>query len=204
MGFVECILRKIDHFIIDLIGCLFINSIFNTARHTVLLISIDKDLALFLHHIALFLGHGTAKKIASSQCVSGKVTHDLHNLLLIDNTSVSRRQNRLQLRTVIGDRSCIIFSPDILWDKVHRTRTVQGNPGNDIFQAVWLQFFHEALHPSALQLEDSIGLPGSDIRKNLFVVIVDLIHIKFRIFAFCKLHRILDHSQRPKSQEVHF
>ena len=95
MGLIEGILCKIDHFIIYFVRSLLVNTVFYTSRHIICFISIHEDLALFLHHVALFLGHGTAQKVASSQCVSGQVTHDLHDLLLIDDTSVCRLQYRL-------------------------------------------------------------------------------------------------------------
>ena len=59
MGFIKCVLCKIDHFVIDLIGRFLIDPVGDTARHIFLRIAIHKILPLFLHHIALFLGHGT-------------------------------------------------------------------------------------------------------------------------------------------------
>ena len=32
---------------------------------------------------------------------------------------------------------CIILSPDVVWNKIHRSRTVQGNSGNDILEILW-------------------------------------------------------------------
>ena len=30
-----------------------------------------------------------------------------------------------------------ILSPDVVWNKIHRSRTVQGNSGNDILEILW-------------------------------------------------------------------
>ena len=67
-----------------------------------------------------------------------------------------------------------------------------------------LQFLHEPFHSSTLKLEHTICLTGSDIRKYLFVVIVNLIHIQFFSGGTCHIfHGILDYSQCPESEEIH-
>ena len=95
MRLIERILCEIDHLIINLIRNLLIYSIFYTARNAFFFITIHKVLTFPLHHVALFLTHGTAHKVASSKRISGKITHDLHNLFLIYDTSVSRCQDWL-------------------------------------------------------------------------------------------------------------
>ena len=94
MGFIERILGKIDHFIIDLVRRLLIDPVFDTSRNAVLFVAINKDLALFLHHIRLFLRHRTAEKIASPERIPRQIPHDLHHLFLIHDTAVSRRKDR--------------------------------------------------------------------------------------------------------------
>ena len=66
MGFIKSIFCKISHFIIDLICCLLRDPVGNTARHSLLLISIYKVLPLFFHDRSFFLGHCTTHKITSS------------------------------------------------------------------------------------------------------------------------------------------
>ena len=46
--------------------------------------------------------------------------------------------------------------------------------------------------------------PGPDIIHHRLVIVVDLLDSKRRIFPSRHVHRILDHSQRPQTQEVHF
>ena len=203
MGFVKRILCKIDHFIIDLVSSFLIDSILNTSRHICLGISVNKNLTLFLHHVAFFLGHRTTQQITSAQSISRQITHDLHNLFLVDDTSVCRFQNRFQLRTVVCDGRGIILPLDILRDKIHRTRTVQRNAGYDILQTVRLQFLHEVLHPCALKLEDSIRLSGSYIIHYFLIVVIDFFHVQIRLFAAHHIYRILDYCQRAKTEKVH-
>ena len=203
MGFVKRVFREIDHLIIDLIRCLLIDPVLHASRHIRLFIPIDKDLTLLLHDVAFFLGHSAAQKVAPPQSVPRKVAHDLHDLLLVHDTPVGRLQDRFQLRAVISNGRRVVLSLDVLGDKIHGARTVQGNAGDDIFQAVGLQFLHEALHPRALELEDTVRLPCADIVQHLCVIVIDLLHINGGLFLPRHLHRVLDHSQRPEPQEIH-
>ncbi len=54
-----------------------------------------KIFALLLHNIRLFLAHRAAHQVAAPQRISAKVAHNLHNLLLIDDTAIGGRKNRL-------------------------------------------------------------------------------------------------------------
>ncbi len=95
MGFVESILCKIHHVVIDPGGHLLGNTVCHASGHPFFLISINKVSPLFLHHCLLFLAHGTAHQIAPPKSVAAKIPDDLHYLLLIYNTAIGRRQNRL-------------------------------------------------------------------------------------------------------------
>ena len=137
MGFVKSVLGEINHLVINFVSHFFINSVFNAAGNS-LFISVNKCLTLFFHDIQFLLGHGTAQKIASPQGKAAKALHDLHYLLLINDTAMGRLQNRLQLRTIIMDCIRSVLSSDVLRNKIHRTRTVQGNSGDYILQAMGL------------------------------------------------------------------
>ena len=95
VGFVKCILRKIYHLIVDLIGNRFQYPVGDTARNSFGGIPVHEALPLPAHDFALLLGHSAAQKIASSKGISCQIAHDLHDLLLIDDTTVSRRKDRL-------------------------------------------------------------------------------------------------------------
>ena len=150
MGFIKGIGGEADHLIIDLIGNLLGDTIGNAALYPLFLVSIDKVLPLRLHHLCLLFGHGTAHQITSSVTVARQAPHDLHHLLLIDDAAVSGCKDRLKLWTVISNGIPIASSRNILWNKVHRTRTIQGNTGHDLCHALRLQLFHKLLHPGTL------------------------------------------------------
>ena len=205
MGFVKCILCKIDHFVINLICDFLINSVLNTSRNTFRFISVNKSLSLFFHDLQFLLGHGTAEKVTSSQGKSGKALYNLHNLLLVHNTSVGGLQNWLQLRTVVVDGVRTVFATDVLGDKVHRSRAVQGNSGDYILQAVWFQLFHEALHSTALQLKNTICTAGSKGIQHFLVVVIYFLHIKREAVVFLYIfYCIIDNCKSSKTKEIHF
>ena len=59
MGFIKCILCKIDHIIIYLVCRLLGNPVCNTSRNPLFFITINKVLTFPRHDISLFLGHRT-------------------------------------------------------------------------------------------------------------------------------------------------
>ena len=138
MGFVEGVLCKIDHFVVNLVGHLLGNASGDTAGHPLLRVAVHEIAALLFHDGRLFLGHGTAHQIASAQRIPGQLLHDLHDLLLVNDTAVGRFQDGLQLRAVVGDRLGMVFAPDVLGNEIHGARTVQGNTGDDVLQALGL------------------------------------------------------------------
>ena len=88
MGLVEGIFSKINHLIVDVVCGLLVNPIVHTALNPFRLAAVDKVLALLFHDRRLFLTHGAAHQIAASHGVSGQITHNLHNLLLVHDTSI--------------------------------------------------------------------------------------------------------------------
>ena len=137
MGLVKRILGEVYHGIVNTVCSLFINAICHAALNATRFVSIHKALPFGINDILLFLTHGTADIICLSHRIAGKFLHDLHNLLLIDDTSVGRFKDRLQLRCHIGNRILIILSLDIVWDKIHRTRPVQRNSGYNVLEILW-------------------------------------------------------------------
>ena len=132
MGFIEGVLCKIHHRIINLIRHPAVNTVCNTAFDSLLFISINEVLSFGVNYILLFLTHGTTDIVRLSHRIACQILHDLHYLLLIHNTAVSRLQNRFQLFTVICNIFRIILPFDIFWNKIHRTGTIQRNSRNHI------------------------------------------------------------------------
>ena len=204
MGFVEGILCEIHHRIINAVGSLLVDPIGHTALDSPLCISVNKALALRINHILFFLTHGTADVIGLSHGIPGKLLHDLHNLLLVNNTSVSRFQNGFQLRCHVHDFVWIVLTLDIIRDKIHRSRTIQGNTGHNVLEILRLQLLHKVLHSRRLQLEHALGLTGSDEIQHGLIVEINVVNIHIDTGGCLNiLYGILQHGKCPKSQKIH-
>ena len=124
MGFIKGIFCKFRHIVINFIGHRFRNTVSDTALNALFLISIYKIFALSSHHRCFFLRHSTAHQIAPPKTVTGKIAHNLHHLLLIDNTAISRLKDWLKLGAVVGNTVLIIFPRYVLRYVIHRPRPV--------------------------------------------------------------------------------
>ena len=205
MGLIKSIFGEINHFIIDFICRCLINSICNTSGNSLCFISVNKVLAFLFHNRGLLFGHCSTYQVASAQSITCQIPNDLHNLLLIDNTPISRLQNWLQLRAVVTDGIRTVFTTDVLGNEIHRTRAVKRNSRDHIFQTLRLQFLHEVFHSRTFKLEHTIRTAGTKGIQNLFIIIIDFLHIQSHpCILLDQLYCILDHSQGTKSQEVHF
>ena len=146
MRLVEGILREVDHLVIDVVRRRLIDAPRDAARDVLLRITIDEVLPLLLHDLRFFLAHGTAHEVRASHRVAGEITHDLHDLLLVDDTAIGRLEDRTDLRAVVADRFRVLLALYVLRDEVHRTRSVECDTGDDVLDALRLQPLHEILH----------------------------------------------------------
>ena len=110
MGLIEGVFCEVHHFIINVTGNAFGNSLFDASRNPFLLIAVDEIRPLLLHDGLLLLTHGPSNKVTSAKGIPSQIPYDLHNLLLVNDTAVSRLQDRLQLRAGIGNARHVILS----------------------------------------------------------------------------------------------
>ena len=204
VALIERIFCEICHFIEDGFRRFHRDTILHTAGHFIP-VAVDEFLSFLCHHVGFFLTHGTADKVASAKAVARQVTHDLHNLLLINDTTVGVIQDRLQFFMGILHIAAGIFPFDIFGDKVHRAGTIHGDTGDHIFQTSGLQFLHELLHTAAFQLEHAFRLTLTDHIVNRRIIFGEIIHIQLDAMdTFDFLHRRLDNGQCTQTKEVHF
>ena len=106
--------------------------------------------------------HGAAQVIGLGHGKSGQGDRDLHDLFLINDDPVGFFEDRLELGMVIFDLDLAAFAADEIIEHAaaHRTRTIQGQNGDDIFEFRRLGFFKKFAHPRAFQLEhaETVGL----------------------------------------------
>ena len=204
MGFIEGIFCKINHLIIDAIRHSLGDSLGKTAENALLRISVHKVFSFFFHNGKLLLTHGTSKQIRSTHAEAGKVSNNLHNLLLIHDNTVGVFQDWLHFFTIIFYLLRIFLSCYIVRNKVHGTRTIECHSGNNVIQIRRLQTFHKIHHTGRFQLENACTVASGKHRINLFVLIIQFIHIQMSaVIPFDKANGILYHRKGSQSQKVH-
>ena len=191
MGLVKCVLRELHHLVKYLICHGLRDSICHTSRN-------------ILHLLRLLLRHGSAHKVTSSQRIARQLHNDLHYLLLVNDTSVSRLKYLLKLRGIIVNQLTVLLAPDVVVYELHRTRSKQSNTGNYIVQTLRLQLHHEVSHALTFELEHTLGLSLSHESKYIRIIVIYIVYVY--ILACCLLDQldcILHNSRRTESQEVH-
>ena len=176
MGLVEGVLGKIHHGVVDPGGHLLVDPARGTAGDTFLRISVDEIAALLLHDGLLLFAHGTADQVTPAKGVAAQVADDLHDLLLVDDTAVSRFEDGLQFRAGVVDRAAVVFARYVLRNEVHGTGAVEGDACDDILEVFRPQLFHEILHAAGFQLENTVCPSGGNIAVNIGVGIVESVH----------------------------
>ena len=93
----------------------------------------------------------------------------------------------------------------ICWNRRHRSRTVQGDPGDDIFEAVRLQILHKLSHAAAFQLKDPFRIAFRDNFIYLRIIVFHPGKIDFdSVILFDHRKRISYDRQVSQPQKVHF
>ena len=139
-----------------------------------------------------------------SIAVARKVTHYLHNLLLIHYTAIGGLKDWDQLFTVILYCSSISLTVYIIINKVHRSRSVEGNSRNYIFYVVRPKLLHKACHTGAFKLKYSLCPALADHQIDIFILHVYLFYVKlvpsfFLSVSVNKLYRLFYNCQVSKA-----
>ena len=157
---IKGIFGKIHHSVIDAGSDILIDSAGDTSRDILLGVSVHEVAALLFHDLLLLFAHRAAHQVASAQGVAAQIADDLHNLLLINYTSVCGLQDGLKFRTGVTHLTQVIFALDVLRDKIHGARSVQGDSRYDVLEIPGAELLHKVLHAPRLKLENSVCFAG--------------------------------------------
>ena len=212
MTLVKCILGKINHVVVNLVGNLCRDAIGHTTRNLsnfacdviFNLSTVNENLTILFDDILLFLTHCTTNFISATKRISSKLLNYLHNLLLVNDTSVGWSKNRLKLRTVVGNLLTRVLTLNVIWNEIHRAWTVKGNTGDNILDRMRLKLFHEVLHAGRFQLKNALAFTCRNHIHNSLVIVINLIHVKLLAVVFLhKLNSIIYNSKSSKAKKVH-
>ena len=150
MGFIEGVGGKAAHLIKDAVR--------HRLRDAVLGAAGNEMPALLFHDISFFLAHGAAHQIRLTVAVARQLTTDLHDLLLIDDTTIGNAEDRLQQRGFVPHLTGILLVAAVLRNGVHRPRTVQRNGSGEILDGLGAQLSQHLAHAARFQLEHAGGI----------------------------------------------
>ncbi len=104
----------------------------------------------------------------------------------------------------VRNASGIQLGPDKLGNRVHGPRPVQRHNGRQVFNGLRPHSGADAGDPGRLQLEHAGGPALRQHRKGCRVVVRNRLHIKARLRLPDFLLRVVDHSQVPQAEKIHF
>ena len=93
------------------------------------------------------------KKIGAAKGVAGEILGDAHHLFLVDDDAVGFGEDRLQHRVEIFRIFAPMLDVDIARDVVHRSRPVERDHSDDVFETVRQQLSKRIAHARTFQLE---------------------------------------------------
>ena len=203
MGFVEGIGGEVHHLVEDMVRHPLADASFHGALHT--LGAVDEILPLPGHHVVLLLTHSPADDIRPPQGVASQGADDLHDLLLIDHTSVGGGEDRLQPRILIVDGVRIMLALDITGDALHGARTIEGDASDDILEAVRLELHQKLPHARRFQLEHPVRVPSGDHGVHFFIGEIVGGEIRGLLPLLSdEVEGVPDDGEGPEAQKVHF
>ena len=149
---VEAVFSELFHEIEKLHGELFVIALLQRAG--------TKDLTVLGHLLGLFLAHRPAQQVGAAKRIAANNLRDLHDLFLIDDHAIGRRQAVFQVRVEIIDLLLALFAQDkiIHHTRAQRTWPVQREHRDNVFETIWLQLGQELLHALRFKLEDGRGI----------------------------------------------
>ena len=203
--FVEGVGGEADHLVVDRVGGLLGNAVFDAAGAFAARLgaAVDEMFALGLHHLVLFLAHGAADVVGLAVAEAGQLAADLHDLLLIDDAAVGHVQDMRQLGGLVLDLVRLAPVAQVGGDGIHRPGAVERDEGDDIFKVFGAQADKDLLHAGGFQLEHALGLAVGQHGVGGGVVVIDAGEGKLRCAALDRHFGIVDDGEGAQAQKIH-
>ena len=105
---------------------------------------------------------------------------------------------------LVADELGILLAGDEPGDGLHGAGAVEGDDGGDVLNVLGLEAHADAGHARRLHLEHAGGAPLGEHPEDLGVAVGDGLQGEAGVGPPHQLHRVVQHRQVPKAQEVHF
>ena len=108
----------------------FIHAVGHSARHVFLSFvpvkntAVEEDFSLFFKLFEILLCNATSHDVCATKGISRHLLSNLHDLLLIDNTSIGDFKDFLEERVGIFNLFGILFAPQKVVKELHRAGTI--------------------------------------------------------------------------------
>ena len=99
-----------------------------------------------IHQVDLLFTHRLTKRICLTTSKATPFLGDLHELLLINQNTVSRFQSILETRVKISNRFFPVLTTNKRIDKLHRARTIKSHHSDNIFKTTGAKILQITLH----------------------------------------------------------
>ena len=209
--FVERIACKFQYLVKQVVCNLFADAVCHRAGDVfarlvaIKLSAVQEDVALLFEHGEFLLCDSTSHDVRAAETESRNLLRDLHNLLLIHDTSVGVFKDVFEQRVCVLHLIGVTLAFKEQVDKLHRTGTIHGNTCHHVFQAVGLQLCHKAFHAAAFKLEHRFAISRSDEFVHFVVFVSELVEVKvYALIRFYEFQRLVYVGERFKPQKVHF
>ena len=164
----------------------------------------DKRFALLLHHVVFFLRHGAAYQIGASIRIAAERPADLHDLFLIDDTTVCDIQDRLEQRVLIGDKFRVVAVSDVGRNRFHWTGPVKRNDGDQIFDGGGAKLCDDGAHSRRFELEHPNALSLCQHGEGFRIVERHRVRRESGMCFGRLFFGVADDRQRAQAEKIHF
>ena len=148
MRFIE----KISAFFFEIIADLFCNPF----RISVCNNFSIQLLRLFFYKFNILFADSLSKLVSPSVATASKFPDNIHELFLINHTTISLFQNRFHVGMDVGYCLFTVFAIDIVFKSTHAIWTIQCQHGRNIFEVCRFQPQKQIAHTAAFNLEHAI------------------------------------------------
>ena len=163
MGFVEPVSGEFGNFLPYLVRQRFVDIVgFGAA--------FDELGFLLLQFLDFLLADSAAQNVGPAEREPAQHLHDLHNLLLIEHYTVGFVEVFFHLRMVVFNFFQTLLAGDEVRDELHRSRTVNRDQRNHMFDGFHPELAAQVLHAGGFQLEHRNGIAAIEQFERIRVI----------------------------------
>ena len=195
----EPVTREVRHQVEDLRGL--------RLTHPAVGRTLDELGAHLRHLFFLLFAHRAAEHVCLTEAEPGKLTGNVHDLLLVDDDAVRLLEDWLELRQQVDDLLLAVLALYVLVDQatLQRSGAKERVRGGDVIEGSRPHILQKAAQAGRLELEDAVGIAGLQQPERCRVVPGDRGEVQFQATGQLQvLQGVFDDREVTQPEEVHF